>query len=235
VKGQFRRPSMRIAAMALASIATGILSVGCASSPSTSNQVSNPPHPGRQAPAQSARAESSAQKAAQQEWCSYLEALYLRAVDGAPTWPKREECMSASTLASPEMLSRTARCSREALDAFAGDPFTTAYANAVSRCGTEALDAVEASPSELTPFVASICGRMSTCESKMPSSSTYAECRDSLESGLGPHLERAVGAMNPRGREELQVCLKQITCGDLGTQLAGCLEPIMDGLLWLPG
>lgn len=228
----FRRRSFRIATVALALSTAGLLSAGCSSTPKSQPKQAEAQAPKKPSEGgeKAAVAESSAQKAAQREWCSYLEALYMRAVEGANEWPKRSECMSASTLAAPEMLQRTARCSREALDRFEGDPFTSEYAAEVSRCGAEAIDSVEASDAELTPFVAAICGRMSAC-----GDASYAECRDSLEAGLGPHLERAVGAMNRKGRAAFRVCLSHLQCGDLGDQLVGCLEPIMDGLLWLPG
>jgi hypothetical protein len=231
VKGKFRRRSFRIATVALATMAAGLLSAGCSSTPKSQPKQAEA-RAAKKTPEgnKAAVAESTAQKAAQREWCTYLEALYMRAVEGAGEWPKRAECMSASTLAAPEMLQRTARCSREALDRFEGDPFTSEYAAEVSRCGAEAIDSVEASNAELTPFVAAICGRMSAC-----GDASYAECRDSLEAGLGPHLERAVGAMNGKGRAAFRVCLSRLQCGDLGNQLVGCLEPIMDGLLWLPG
>jgi hypothetical protein len=133
-------------------------------------------------------------------------------------------------MASPEMLRRTAKCSRAALEKLDGDPFTREYAAAVSRCGAQALDAVEATKAEVVPFVAAICGRMAKCGGV-----TLDECKDDLATGIGPHLERAVGAMNRRGREALEVCLNHISCGDLGSQVVGCLQPIMDDLLWLPG
>ncbi len=53
--------------------------------------------------------------------------------------------------------------------------------------------------------------------------------------GLGPHLERAIGAINSRGRSHLRACLKTVACDSIGAQVTSCLEPIMDDLLWLPG
>lgn len=174
--------------------------------------------------------EAADERSAQQAWCEYLEALYHRATGENGAWPSRAECVEARTMASPEMLRRTASCSRAALDRFDGDPFTSSYAAEVSRCGSSALDAVEAKVEEITPYVAAICGRMSRC-----GEATYDECRGELGNGLRPHLERAVGAMNRRGRAAFEVCLQNISCGDVGSQVVSCLEPIMDGLLWLPG
>jgi hypothetical protein len=175
-------------------------------------------------------AEARAQRDAQGAWCKYLEALYLRAAQGAKSWPRFQQCTQVTTMASPEMLQRTAQCSLKALKQFKGDPFTAEYAAEVSRCGAEALDAIVVTETDLAPFVAAICGRAATCGSV-----EYGECRESLEAGLGPHLERAIGAINRRGRSQLRACFKAATCEELPSQITACLEPIMDSLLWLPG
>jgi len=174
--------------------------------------------------------EEQDQADAQRVWCEYLEALYQRATGEGASWPNKAECLAAQTLAAPEMLRRTAICSRAALERFAGDPFTRAYAAEVSRCGSSALDAVEADGAALAPYVAAICGSMSRC-----GESTYEACQREFGEGFAPNLERAVGAMNRRGRANFEVCLSKLRCGDVGSQVVGCLEPIMNGLLWLPG
>ena len=133
-------------------------------------------------------------------------------------------------MARPEMLRRTAECSLHALEAFKGDPFTPEYAAEVTRCGAEALDAMSVSESELAPIVATLCGRVAACGEV-----SFNDCRDTLQLGLGPHLERALGAINTRGRTQLRACLKTAACDSIGAQVTTCLEPIMDGLLWLPG
>jgi len=211
-------------------VVTFVLSIGCTSGPTSKTAQDESAKPKGTEAERVALAEAAAEKDAQTTWCDYLEALYKRAAEGSGSWPMKGDCLSARTMASPEMLQRTAKCSKAALDRFDGDPFTREYAAAVSQCGSDALDAVEAKAPDLVPFVAAICGRMATCGDV-----TYSECRDGLTSGLGPHLERAVGAMNRRGRTALYVCFKNLECGDMGSQVVRCLEPIMDALLWLPG
>lgn len=170
------------------------------------------------------------QHTAQVAWCDYLQELYKRAAKGATTWPRYQQCADATTYASPKMLKQTAECSRAALQRFQGDPFTPEYAAEVSRCGAEALDRMEVTQNELAPFVSTICGRMTTCGQV-----EYGECRDNLQAGLGTHFERAIGAMNTKGRSQLRSCLKTVTCQDMASQITTCLEPLMEGLLWLPG
>lgn len=177
-----------------------------------------------------AMVEAKAQRDAQRTWCAYLEALYLRAADGATSWPRFQQCTEITTMAAPEMLRRTADCSLEALRQFPGDPFTMEYASEVSRCGAMALDAMALEQSEVAPFVSAICTRASSCGQVQD----FGECREHLASGIGHHLGRAVGAMNRRGREQLRSCLRTASCTELGTQISACLEPIMDALLWLP-
>lgn len=173
--------------------------------------------------------EARDQKTAQTAWCGYLQELYKRAAKGATSWPRYTQCVGVTTLASPRMLKQTADCSLAALQKFQGDPFTSEYASEVSRCGSEALDRMAVSPSEMAPFVATICGRMTTC-----GQIDYAECNESLRAGLGVHFERVIGAINTSGRTQLRSCLKTLTCQDMAAQVTGCLEPLMDGLLWLP-
>ena len=136
-----------------------------------------------------------------------------------------------TTMASPRMLRETSECSLAALRQFEGDPFTPGYAEEVSRCGSEAMTATTLPRSDLAPFMAVLCGRLAGCGDL-----DYDTCRQSLEDGLGPQLERAIGAMNSRGRQEVRACFGKLACGgDLGPQISACLEPIMDDLLWLPG
>jgi hypothetical protein len=175
-------------------------------------------------------AEAREQKEAQTAWCAYLAELYKRAAHGAASWPRYEQCTEVTTMAAPKMLKHTAECSLEALKTFNGDPFTPEYAGMVSRCGAEAVDQMTVTESELAPYVATICGRMTTC-----GQADYGQCREQLSLHVGQHLERAIGAINSKGRAQLRACLKSVACEDITGQITGCLEPLMDGLLWLPG
>jgi hypothetical protein len=183
------------------------------------------------APAQPPMSKEQEAADAQRAWCDYLQALYARAAVGGSDWPRYQQCLQARTVASPKMLRQTAACSHRALQSFQGDPFTVEYAAEVSRCGAQAIEMSEASRADLAPYIAAICGRVTTCEAEVD----YAECRQGLEEGLGPHLRRAVGAVNERGREQLRTCFSAVTCEDMGGQITACLEPLMDSLLWLPG
>ena len=205
---------------------------GCLSAPAKSAS-SSPTPPAAALPAaedKKEQTEALEQRDAQKAWCSYLEALYLRASPDAKHWPKYEQCTNVITTAAPKLLTRTADCSMKALKTFDGDPFTAEYAAEVSRCGSDALDAMGASPTDLAPIVAVICGRAVSCGEP-----SYDRCRHALDESLGPNLERAIGAMNTRGRSELSACLRVASCQEVGKQVANCLEPIMDRLLWLPG
>lgn len=167
---------------------------------------------------------------AQQAWCQYLEALYLRADATATVWPRYAQCMTIRTTASPKLLRSTAECSHKALDSFKGDPFTPEYAAAVSQCGSDALDAASATNLEMQPYVETICGRMQSC-----SDVDVSTCQESLQKGIGDHLGRAIGAINDKSKDELRACFKTITCDAIGNQISACIEPLMNGLLWLPG
>ncbi|MDI3286581.1 hypothetical protein QHF83_24955 [Polyangium sp. 15x6] len=230
---KLRRRSLGALLLSLAMASAAFAAVGCGAAPK-GNRDARSANPNIVKVAGTtedpALVEAADERAAQRVWCEYLEALYQRATGDKERWPSRDECIEAKTMASPEMLRRTASCSRAALDKFDGDPFTSAYAAEVSRCGSSALDAVVVKVEEITPYVTAICGRMARC-----GEATYDECRGELGNGLAPHLERAVGAMNRRGRMAFEVCLKNLSCGDVGSQVVSCLEPIMDGLLWLPG
>jgi hypothetical protein len=173
--------------------------------------------------------EGAAQADAQKAWCHYLDVLYARATQGKSRWSKLEQCQRTVSSASPKMLKQTADCSLRALERFDGDPFSDAYAAEVGRCGTEAIEALTMSRVEIAPYVATICTRASTCGDV-----GVDECRSNLETKLGVPLGRAIGALNTRSRGELKACLKAASCQDVGAQIAGCLEPIMDRLLWTP-
>ena len=80
-----------------------------------------------------------------------------------------------------------------------------------------------------TPFVKVICTRAAAC-----GTSTEVECSDAVVTQLGPSLRRAIGAVNERGRTELRACLTSAACDETSEQIAACLTPIMDRLLWLP-
>lgn len=207
---------------------------GCGGATPTQTQAAAPTKASTGAPAGTAGAqaednEEREQVGAQRAWCSYLQALYLRAAEGATRWPRFEQCTEATTMAAPKMLRATADCSLRALQQFQGDPFTAEYAAEVSRCGVQAIEMSTAPVSDLAPFVAALCGRVASCEEI-----DYAECRQTLEAGLGEPLTRAVGAMNHLGRAQLRTCLGAVRCEDIGDQITACIEPIMDNLLWLP-
>ncbi|EYF05912.1 hypothetical protein [Chondromyces apiculatus] len=226
--------ALSLGALSLGALSLGALSLGCASAASSdarpaADARANTTTPGPK-PASIALGAHQEQRDAQHAWCGYLQDLYLRAAPGVARWPRFEQCLDARTMASPSMLRETAHCSSRALASFTGDPFTIAYAAEVSRCGSHALDAVAASAPDLVPYLATICSRISACDAV-----DHAECRDTLEDALGPHLRRAVGAMNERGRTELRTCFSAVSCTDLGDQLNACIEPLLDSLLWLPG
>jgi hypothetical protein len=173
--------------------------------------------------------ETTAQRHAQVSWCNYLKALYLRADTQASAWPRFEECVGVKSTASPRLLEQTAECSLRALNAFAGDPFTVAYASEVSRCGVEALEVARISRPELEPFLSALCRRMGACEQL-----DYAECTAAFEPSVIRNLERAVGALNQGGRDELHACLGGASCEAIDVKVSRCLEPILDRMLWLP-
>ncbi|WP_437673331.1 hypothetical protein [Sorangium sp. So ce131] len=239
MKGTPRGRGLRsaIAALGAASLVSALLAAGCGGGapPAATARpavAAAPARPAPQAPdEQQGASEQREQREAQHAWCVYLQALYERATDRATGWPKFEECTGRTTTASPRMLRATAECSLAALRRFDGDPFTAAYAAEVSRCGSEAMTATSLRRAELAPFMAVLCSRAAGCGDL-----DYHACRQSLDEGIGPQLERAIGAMNSRGRREVRACFGKLACGgDLGVQISACLEPVMDDLLWLPG
>jgi hypothetical protein len=172
----------------------------------------------------------AAQTQAQQTWCAYLEALYRRASgDGSP-WAKLGDCLAEGSTASARMLERTAECSHKALDGFAGDPLSDAYAQEVRHCGAAALEEAALSQEELEPFASVLCRRAVVC-----GTADYAPCLQVFEGPLGGKLRRAIGAINVESRARLRTCLEAAECGEVASQISGCLEPIMDRLIWLPG
>lgn len=210
-------------------IAAAMAIAGCAARsaplPSPPKAAAAPP----EAAASPREREQKAEMAAQRAWCGYLKALYLRADQYAKEWPRFDECVRVQSTAAPLLLTQTAECSLRALDAFVGDPFSSAYANEVSRCGTTALETTIASRAEVEPFIDDVCHRAVACGQLDP-----AECRGTFEGTLEVSLQRAVGAMNRGGRDELHRCLRGSACADLKGRVPTCLEPLMDRLLWLP-
>ncbi|WP_437325110.1 hypothetical protein [Sorangium sp. So ce381] len=240
MKGTIHERSFRAAVSMLgaASLISAALASGCGGASTPAASVKAPARPAQaSSDGQGARGtsveqrEQREQREAQRAWCVYLEELYQRATDQAKGWPKFDQCTQMTTMASPKMLRATSECSLAALRRFDGDPFTAAYAEEVSRCGSEAMTATTLPRADLAPYMAVLCGRLAGCGDL-----DYDTCRQSLEEGLGPQLERAIGAMNSRGRHAVRACFGKLACGgDLGPQISACLEPIMDDLLWLPG
>jgi hypothetical protein len=173
--------------------------------------------------------ESPEQQDAQRTWCEYLDALHRRASTPAEELPSLQKCLEAHTYAAPKMLRQTAQCSRQALDQVDGDPFTREYAATIASCGATALDACEAQRVELEPFMVTICSSVERC-----GDADSIRCMTLLNGDMKVHLSRAVGALNDSGRQAFQTCLKQLSCGEVGSQIVQCLEPIMERLLWLP-
>ncbi len=218
------RPATHPALLALAL-------AGCSHAP----PAATPPRPAApaprvEAPRGEAPADVGAQRRAQRTWCGYLDELYQRASkDGSP-WPRRDECLAHSSNASPEMLERTATCSQKALQSFSGDPLTPEYAALVKRCGSEALDSVALKPTEIDSFLEIVCRRAETCDQ-----TPYTECRAALAPRVAARLGRTIGALNHESRARLRECLGTVGCEvPIGDRLSGCIEPIMDKLLWLP-
>ena len=227
--------------LALLSTALGAASLGCSHPQPPTVPPSAPAEPPRARAAEcpppasppfesNVPQGSPAQRRAQQAWCSYLEALYHRATQDGANWPELPRCNAQISTASPEMLERTAVCSKRALEGFAGDPFTEAYAAEVKRCGTTVLEAVALTPDEVEPYVSLICEHASICSQGEP-----AECRSDVNSRLGRRIARAVGALNPESRLAFRQCLQAAACQGVEERIAGCLEPILERLLWTPG
>jgi hypothetical protein len=231
VKRSSRGSPAAAVAHALLAITLSLGASACAAPrpPAPAPALAAAPSQPAQADPSSPTAEDRDQAEGQRAWCGYLQALYVRASEGEKTWPKYRQCTSIRTPAAPAMLSRTADCAMRALQRFSGDPFTPAYATEVSRCGSDVIEALTAPASDVAPLLALVCERAAACGQM-----SATDCRAMLENHVGSSLRRAVGALNGRGRSELRACLGTSTCTDLGEQISGCLEPIMDRLLWLP-
>ncbi len=173
---------------------------------------------------------ASAQSRAQKSWCTYLDALYHRATRDGSSWAQLERCGTQTSSAAPEMLERTAACSQQALDGFEGDPFTPGYAAAVKHCGSTVLESLALTPAQVEPYVATICERAVACNAMAPD-----DCRADVAVRMGKRLGRALGALNEESRLTVQQCLQTAECQDVGDQIAACLEPVLDRLLWTPG
>lgn len=128
------------------------------------------------------------------------------------------------------MLERTASCSQKALDAMPGDPLTPEHALAVKRCGIAAIEASALSVGETEPYLETLCRRAERCEA-----TSYTECRSLLQGAATARLGRAIGALNDTSRARIRTCLGEDACdATFGNRIAACVEPIMEGLLWLP-
>jgi hypothetical protein len=207
------------------STALGAVALGC-SRAATQPQPSSPP--ARSPVFESSTPVVEAQRRAQRAWCEYLDALYHRATRDGTKWAQHERC-NTETSTAPELLERTAACSQQALDGFDGDPFTEAYAAAVKRCGATALEAMALSPDELEPFVSLACKQAPAC-----GQGEVEGCRSDVTTRLGKRLGRAVGALNGESRIALRRCLQSSECQSVDDRISGCLEPMLDRLLWTP-
>jgi hypothetical protein len=207
----------------------GSLAIGCVSAPQANPSAIQNSSTASGTVGRNVSSETIEQEDAQKAWCEYLDALHRRAAASAVAMPSLEKCLHARTYAAPKMLRQTAQCSRKALDQFEGDPFTREYAAEIAHCGSTALDSCEARAAEVKPFLATICSTVARC-----GESSRSSCMEMLDGNMSVHLSRAVGALNDRGRFAFQACLTQLDCGEIGSQVVQCLEPIMEGLLWLP-
>jgi hypothetical protein len=224
-------PPTRVAALASLFALSFAVAAGCGGSAKPAPPKSAAKAPATRSPTFESRELPGTPEAqsAQRAWCDYLEALYRRATPQTDAWPQRDACLHHTSSATPEMLQRTAACSHQALDGFSGDPFTPAYAAAVRRCGVEVIDALSVPTSELDPYVDTLCERASSC-----GPSDAIACRAEVGQRYGKKLGRAVGILNEDSRIELRRCLQTAACGDMTEQISGCLEPLLDRLLWTP-
>jgi hypothetical protein len=210
------------------SLAGTVLSAACSRPPATPADSKTPaPPPVTRGPVPE---DEAAQLRAQGAWCSYLDALYRRVTHDAASWSRLDECRTHTSTAAPVMLERTAECSRRALDGYSGDPLGDAYADVVRRCGVEAIDAVTLGGADLEPFVEVLCQRVSACGGP-----GTTDCRTALRAKASERLGRAIGSINAPSRARLRRCLEAASCDqDMGAWVGGCIDPIMDRLLWLP-
>ena len=101
----------------------------------------------------------------------------------------------------------------------------------MSRCGAGAVESVAARPEEVAPYLATLCTRLSTCQEGVDA----GQCRATMSEAIGDQLGRAVGAMNRRGRAQLDACFKTVECSEISGEIGACVQPLMGDLLWLPG
>jgi len=161
-------------------------------------------------------------------WCSYLDSLYRRGQGTPSRWLDFDECVTTPTTASGAMLKATAACSMDALQNFDGNPFTKPeYGELAGVCGAVALDRSSSTGEELAHLTSTICARANACGISRPGS-----CELKVESTLGTHLDRVLGALNSKAKGELRRCISHSGCGDIGDNITACLEPIMDRLLY---
>jgi hypothetical protein len=219
-------------AVVLSLAAFGAVALGCSRGAPPAHPTA--PHAAAPLPPPSPVFESStpavdAQRKAQRVWCTYLDALYHRATQSGTRWAQLDRCNAETSTASPELLERTAACSQQALEGFDGDPFTPEYAAEVRRCGATVLEAVALSQDELEPFVSLACKQAPAC-----GQGEVEGCRSDVAAHLGKRLRRAVGALNGESRMALRQCLQAAACQSVEDRISGCLDPILDHLLWTP-
>jgi len=99
----------------------------------------------------------------------------------------------------------------------------------VKRCGTDAIESLTLDESQVEPYVALVCQRQASCGASDP-----ASCHAEMTARFGKKLGRAVGIINEDSRAELRRCLQNASCQEAGDQIGGCLEPILERLLWTP-
>jgi hypothetical protein len=226
---------MKASRRAVTGVVMGSLALACAAVTGCSRRPPAAPKPEAVGEAPGPPFESSvppamaAQHRAQHAWCSYLDALYHRAMQDGSTWGLLARCNAYTSTASPEMVERTVACSRQALEGFTGDPFTDAYAEEVKRCGSSVIDAMAFPAEDVEPYVAVLCERAAACGAAQNS-----QCRADVARRVGKRLGRALGALNPSSRIALRQCLQKAECQDAAEQVTGCLDPILDRLLWTP-
>jgi hypothetical protein len=116
----------------------------------------------------------------------------------------------------------------DALTTFEGNPFTKPeYAEIAGMCGAVALDSSSSTEQELAHLTSAICSQATAC-----GVSTRNACAYRVEASLGTHLEKVLGALNSNARSELSRCISHASCGDVAENITGCLEPIMDRLMY---
>ncbi len=220
------RPAVRLEIPVFSAFAcSAILLLGCASAPDA-------PVRATAARAQAASAAELAEARALGEgrlaWCSYLQELYRRG-QGDANWPGFDACMRTATTGSAEVAKVAAECSMRVLDGFGGSPFSEEYANRAGLCGSEAIERSSADARDVDRLALAICVHADACGAAPPA------CRLRVETAMGPQLTRVVGALNRPARRELARCITRTSCGEIADDVTGCLEPLMDRLLYSSG